>query len=139
MRALAGALALGMCLTPSIVTGQTLTPSAPRPAPAPAACVGRYQLVMQPGTDSLLGRVYLLDTVTGRVWADIQVTPPDNVVDAAVRRNAPADSSAADQEKFRKQFIANYGPCKGLTRCFVEVDRVRLTGDDCVSEIVTGR
>ena len=54
MRALAGALALGMCLTPLIVTGQTPTPSAPRPAPAPVASVGRYQLVMQPATDSLL-------------------------------------------------------------------------------------
>ena len=134
-------LILGICVVPLISHAQSTTPT--RPA-APTPTPGRFQLVTQPGTTSVLGLVYLIDTATGRVWAHIQVTPSDEAVAAAVR-NMPNPQGfttgppLADQEKFRRQFVENYGPCSGTSRCFVELDRVSLTNSGWVSEVVGKR
>ena len=97
------------------------TPAPPNPQP-PA---GRYQLVMQPSTSTVLGRVYLLDTATGRVWADIQITPSDKAVEDFLKNV----SDASLRNDLRQTFIDRYSPCNKMPRCFVEIEKATLNAN----------
>ena len=50
--------------------------------------VGRYQIVAQPGTNEILGNVFLVDTTTGKVWRQIDLKSAggdDNGLEGAPR------------------------------------------------------
>jgi hypothetical protein len=49
---------------------------------------GRYQIVAQPGTNEVLGNVFLVDTATGKVWRQIDLQSAggdDNGLEGAPR------------------------------------------------------
>jgi len=132
----AAAAFTGLLLITCVVPAISQTRSAPATRSS-TSTPGRFQVVMQPSTDSVLGLVYLVDTATGRVWAHIHITPSDEEVDAAVE-NMPLNNpqALAAREAARKRFIEGYGPCHGTARCFVEIDRVDLTDRGWVSSTV---
>lgn len=137
---------LGVWLT----AAESYAQSAPAPVRPSSQSPGRFQLVPEPG-----GTIFLLDTATGRVWRNSYVTPSDSDVKASVDKTIAlqeASNGRSFPEAERKALFDKLSierkdelqklknPCNGLTICFVEVDRVRLTPNgEFSSEIVRAK
>lgn len=137
-------LLLGACMVPVVSLAQSAA-SPPRQVSA-APTSGRFQL-----TAEYEGRLFMVDSATGRVWRYTLVTVPDSAVQTRVdtliaiqeaqsgsvfteaERKALSDKLEPEQ---RQEVETENNPCEGLRSCFVEVDRVRLTSAGWTSEVV---
>lgn len=101
LAALFGTILVGI-LTAALLRAQVLPRSASTPGTSTSA--GRYQLINLPTGD------FLIDTSSGRVWRNTQLTQDSKPVDP--------------------------NPCGiGLINCFLEVDRMKLTATGWKSEL----
>jgi hypothetical protein len=127
----------------AVVVGSSVLASAQGPQ-----TVGRYQLVGEQQ-----GTMFLVDTATGRVWRYTLLT--EQVTSVAEReritiRNLygretysedPAQKAVEQrvvQQFLKEKVTRDVGEryCRGMTSCFYEVDRLRLTpGGDWTSEL----
>lgn len=119
------------------------------PARVTVQQVGRYQLVPENQ-----GTIFLLDSITGRVWRYTRVTPSEADVQGyvdgyvkALERASGRQYSETERKELseivRRDEKANIeamvNPCKGLLTCLVELDRVRLSPSGFNSELLPGK
>ena len=137
---------LGLWLTAAKSNAQS-APVAARLSNQPP---GRFQLIPQPE-----GTMFLLDTATGRIWRYTLLMPAESDVKASVDKaialqEASNNTTFSEAErkalfdtlakKHRDDLQESGNPCRGLTTCFVEVDRVRLgPNGKYASEIVAAK
>jgi len=77
--------------------------------PAPQRASGRFQIIAQPGTNEVLGNIFLLDTSDGKVWRQIDLQGPDgddNGLAGAPRLWVPM--TRLDSEKDLSAFSARH-------------------------------